>query len=570
MKNLKSLFSFISSYKSRYVFTMIVSLLSSVCTVLCPLFLGKAINLMIYQNTDFKTLALYVVLLIVFYSLSELMNYYVNLQAGAISFKIMQDVRSQIFQKVQSMPISEIDNMSIGDFSSRMALDVENIGNGLTQGTIQFLRAFGLILGTMIVMLTLNVTIGLVVILLTPISLITTTLIAKGTQKHYLHNAENLGQLSGLSTEYITNQRAIIANSHEEIANEKFEKINDKAKTSYFYSHFYSALTNPTSRLINNFIYITVGALGVFMGITVGEISSFLIYSNHYTKPFNEITSVIGDIQKAMTSAGRVWEILAIKELPDVMSLVELDKSQSEVQFENVSFSYEKTKPLIRNFNLNVKTGEKIAIVGSTGAGKTTLINLLMRYYDADSGEISINGFDIRSIPYASLRKHISIVLQDSFIKECSVLENIAFGNKDITLEQVIDATKRAMCYDFIIRLPKGFDTIVTSKSFSKGEMQLICIARAMVENAPMLILDEATSNIDSLTEIKVQRAFNELIRGKTSFVIAHRLSTIKNSDKIIVMEKGDVVEVGTSTELLALNGKYAQLCNKQFNENES
>ena len=569
MKNLKRIFSYMSEFKARYITAVVLALVSSLCIVLIPLLIGNSINIMVYGNTNYAKLLFYFFALLILYVISETLNYLVNKIAGDISQQTMHRLRMDLFHKIQGISISDLDKLSVGDFISRMNVDVENVGTGLMQGTIQLLRGVGVIIGTMIVMISLNPIIGLSVVLLTPISLVVSTIIAKGAKKHYKKHSKSLGELTSLSNEYISNQRAIIANSYDDIAIEKFEACNEKTKNSFFYSHFYSALTNPSSRMINNFIYIVAGALGIYLRVSVGHISSFLIYSNQYTKPFNEITSVITDLQKADVSISRVFEILDLPELPDVMSLVQFDNDDVDVTFKNVYFSYDKKRALIKNFNLTVTAGEKIAIVGSTGSGKTTLINLLMRFHNIDCGEISIGGMNINSVPYESLRSHISMVLQESFIKNATVFENIAFGNVNATQEIIENASKKAQCYDIINRLSNGFDTVIDGNTLSKGEMQLICIARAMVENAPILILDEATSNIDSLTEIKIQTAFLELMKGKTSFVIAHRLSTIKDADRILVLENGNVAEIGNHKELIKKKGKYAKLYTNQYNVNE-
>ncbi len=568
MKNLKMLLSYMSEFKRPYITAIILALLSSFCIVLIPLIIGMAIDLMVFGNTNFTLLLIYFATLLVLYSISEFLNYLVNKIAGEISQKTMHRLRSDLFQKIQGISISQLDILQVGDVISRMTVDVDNVGTGLMQGTIQLLRGVGVIIGTMIVMIALNPIIGLTVVLLTPLSLVVSTIIAKGAKKHYQANATARSELTSVSSEHIANQRAIIANGYQEIAMDQFEVTNQKAKTSYFYSHFYSALTNPSSRMINNFIYIVAGALGVFLKVSVGGISSFLIYSSQYTKPFTEITSVITDIQKADVSLTRVFAILEIPEEPDVLSLVQFDKTHGNVAFKNVYFSYDKKRSLIKNFNLDVKSGEKIAIVGSTGSGKTTIINLLMRFYNIDCGDISIGDMNINTVPFQSLRSHISMVLQDSFIKNATVYENIAFGNPSASYDIVKNASIKAQCYDIISRLSDGFDTVIDGNTLSKGEMQLICIARAMVENAPILILDEATSNIDSLTEIKIQNAFLELMKDKTSFVIAHRLSTIKDSDRILVLENGNIAEIGNHKELIKKKGKYFDLYNNQYNVN--
>ncbi len=565
MNNLMRLIKQSKGYFPLLTLCLILSILSSVGVVISPLLLGKTIDLMVMGNTNFKEIFYLAMILVTIYISAEILGYLSSIISGKVSENIKRNLRTTLFSKIQKLPINYLYHHSTGDTISRMSMDIENVGVGLLQGMLQLFKGVGVIVGTIIVMYMLSPIVATVIVALTPISIVLSMFLAKKTQKYYTKNAVNLGKTSEIIMEQLGNQKTVVANAYETTSVEKFEEINKKTAHSYFLSYFLSSLTNPSSRLINNGIYIVVGIVGIALKLHVGVISSFLLYSNQFAKPFTEITTVIADLQNAVASLNRVYEILDEAEVPSVKEEIPLDESKSDVIFKDVFFSYEKGKTLIENFNLSVKTGETIAIVGGTGAGKTTIINLLLRFYELNSGSIKINGINIKELSYPTLRNHISVVLQDSFIKNATVFENIAFGNQKADKETVANASKKAMCYDIIKSLPKGFDTIISPDDFSKGQLQLFAIARAMVENAPILVLDEATSSIDSLTEIKVQNAFKTLMKNKTTFVIAHRLSTIKKADKILVMEKGNIIEMGNHKTLMDKNGAYRQLVLSQY-----
>lgn len=488
-----------------------------------------------------------------------------------VSYKTIKDLRRDVFNKLNELPLKYIDSNSHGYIINGVINDIEIISDGLLQGFSQLFTGIITIVGTLIFMLTINYKIALLVVIITPLSLFTASTIAKACNSMFRKQSEVRGELTGYVEEMIGNQKVVKAFSYEDRAEENFEEINKKLYTYGQKAQFYSAITNPLTRFVNGIVYASVGIVGAITAIngnlSIGNLSAFLSYANQYTKPFNEISGVITELQAAFTSASRVFKILDEKpEVPDKANAINLETAEGNVDINNLYFSYNENKPFIEDFNLKVNPGERIAIVGPTGCGKTTLINLLMRFYNIDSGEIKIDSINVEEITRKSTRGLYGMVLQDTWLFSGSVRDNIAYGKEDATLEEVIEAAKSAHAHKFIMRLPKGYDTILSEdSSLSQGQKQLLCIARVMLSKPPMLILDEATSSIDTRTEIYIQRAFNKLMEGRTSFIVAHRLSTIKEADLILVMKDGKIIEKGNHKDLLKQNGFYSNLYNSQF-----
>ncbi|MGN0501929.1 MAG: ABC transporter ATP-binding protein, partial [Ruminococcus sp.] len=497
-----------------------------------------------------------------------IMNYFTNI----ISYKTVRDLRREIFDKFNSVPLSYIDSHPHGDLISRVINDVDAVGDGLTQMFLQLFSGILTIIGTLIFMLMIDWRIALAVVILTPLSLFVAAFIGKLSHKRFSEQQLLQGEISSYVEEHVGNQRIVKAFSYENRAIEDFEKLNTKLYDVGFKAQFAGALANPSTRFVNAMVYAAVGIFGALTAIsgslTVGQLSCFLTYANQYTKPFNEVTGVLTQLQTAIAAAGRVFDVLeAENETPDSPESPKISECKGNVKIENVSFSYTKEKPLIRNFSLDVKSGSKVAIVGPTGCGKTTFINLLMRFYETDSGKISIDGVDIKSLSRDNLRRQFGMVLQESWLFCGTIMENLRYGNENATDEEIISAAKAAYAHSFIRRMPDGYNTVISEGggNLSQGQKQLLCIARAMLTNPAILILDEATSSIDTLTEIRVQKAFAKMMKGKTSFVVAHRLSTIKESDVILVMKDGNIIEQGNHEELLKKGGFYSTLYNSQF-----
>lgn len=496
------------------------------------------------------------------------MTYFTNV----ISYKTVRDLRRDVFCKFNDVPLSYIDTHSHGDLISRVINDVDAVGDGLSQMFLQLFSGIVTILGTMVFMFIIDWRIALAVIILTPLSLFVAAFIGKMTHNRFARQQQLQGDISSYVEEYVGNQRIVKAFSYEDRAFENFEKYNQELYTVGFKAQFAGALANPSTRFVNATVYAAVGIFGAITAIagtlSVGQLSCFLTYANQYTKPFNEVTGVLTQLQTAIAAAGRVFDVLDAEDEPeDKPDSIKVENCKGNVKIENVNFSYVKDKPLITNFSLDVKSGSHIAIVGPTGCGKTTFINLLMRFYDTDSGKISVDGVDIKDMERDELRKLYGMVLQDSWLFCGTIMENLKYGNPNATDEQVIEAAKAAYAHSFIRRMPDGYDTMISEGggNLSQGQKQLLCIARAMLSNPTMLILDEATSSIDTLTEIRVQKAFAKIMQGRTSFVVAHRLSTIKESDVILVMRDGNIIEQGTHDELLAKGGFYKKLYESQF-----
>lgn len=576
MKN-KSVVSKILKKIKPYWLYLAIALISAVIsvslTLYIPVLIGDAVdNIIDKGNVNFENIIrilIYIAIGVVGVAVFQwIMNYFTNI----ISFKTVRDLRREIFGKFNSVPLSYIDTHPHGDLISRVINDVDAVGDGLTQLFLQLFSGVVTIVGTLIFMLMIDWRIALAVVILTPLSLFVAAFIGKLSHKTFREQQLLQGEISSYVEEHVGNQRIVKAFSYENRAMNDFENLNRKLYKVGFLAQFAGALANPSTRFVNAMVYAAVGIFGALTAISgtlsIGQLSCFLTYANQYTKPFNEVTGVLTQLQTGMAAAGRVFEILEEEnETPDSPNAPVLDNCKGNVKIDNVSFSYTKDKPLIKGFSLDVKSDSKIAIVGPTGCGKTTFINLLMRFYETDSGKITIDSVDIKSLTRDNLRHQFGMVLQDSWLFCGTIMENLRYGNENATDEEVIDAAKAAYAHSFIRRMPDGYNTVISEGggNLSQGQKQLLCIARAMLTNPPILILDEATSSIDTLTEIRVQKAFAKMMKGKTSFVVAHRLSTIKESDVILVMKDGNIIEQGNHEELIKKGGFYCTLYNSQF-----
>ncbi len=573
---LKRVFSYAKPYIAYFVLTVVFALLSVSLSMAVPIFIGEAVDCCIGKdNVDLyrlKNTALTLALVVI---MSGLFQWLMSLCTNKLSYYTVRDIRSDVFKKLERVPVRYIDRNKKGDLTSRVINDIEIISDGLLQGFTQFFSGIITIIGTLIFMMTINVKIAVVVVILTPLSFIAASKITKATHDSYTRQSELRGELVGLAEEMTGNQKIIKAYVYDERAEKRFDEINKKYGDVGAKATFFSSMTNPVTRFVNGLIYAAVGLLGAlgamgkfsFIGsMSVGKLSGFLAYSNQYTKPFNEISGVFAELQNAVASAKRVFDVLDEEEIDDDSEKEELSDCNGELEFSDVCFSYSSDFKLIENFSLSVKSGQRIAIVGPTGCGKSTIINLLLRFYDIQKGRIVISGKNINEISRNSLRNNFGMVLQETWVFTGTVAENIAYGVPDASREQIIKAARSVYAHGFIKRLPQGYDTIISEDSgLSQGQKQLICIARIMLMNPPMLILDEATSSIDLRTEQRIQKAFVRLMEGRTSFVIAHRLSTIKNADTILVMKRGNIIEQGSHSELMSKGGFYSELYNSQF-----
>lgn len=569
---IKRILNYTKSYNKYILIAFISAVINISLTLLTPILIGRAVDLIIGKNNvDFNKLVNILILLLVTIIFSSLFQLIMTRCTNIVSYKTIKDLRIDVFNKLNSLPLKYIDGNSHGSIINTVINDIEIISDGLLQGFSQLFTGFITIIGTLIFMLFIDIKIALLVVIITPLSLFTASTIAKYCHSMFRNQSKVRGELTGYVEEMIGNQKIVKAFSYEDRAIEKFELINKSMYTYGQKAQFYSALTNPVTRFVNGIVYAVVGIVGAISAIngtlSIGNLSAFLSYANQYTKPFNEISGVITELQAAFASASRVFKILdEVPEIPDKSTAINLENCEGNVSIDNLYFSYSEDKPLIEDFNLKVKPGDRIAIVGPTGCGKTTLINLLMRFYNIKSGEIKIDNINVDNITRRSTRGLYGMVLQDTWLFSGSVRDNIAYGKEDATLDEIIEAAKAAHAHKFIMRLPNGYDTILTEdSSLSQGQKQLLCIARVMLSKPPMLILDEATSSIDTRTEIYIQRAFNKLMEGRTSFVVAHRLSTIREADLILVMKDGKIIEQGNHNELLNKNGFYANLYNSQF-----
>lgn len=572
-KTLKKVLKKIRPYTPLVIISLIFAVITVALTLYFPLLTGKAVDCIISEgNVDFIKIRPIIFQMAVIAALTAVSQWAMNICNNKITYNVTRDIRDEAFKKIEILPLKYIDNHSSGDIVSRVIADVDQFADGLLMGFTQLFTGVLTILGTLFFMFSVNVTISIVVLLVTPISLFVAAFIAKRTYKMFRVQSETRGEETAYIDEMIGNQKVVQAFGREEKSLEKFDEINKRLERASLLATFFSSITNPSTRFVNSLVYTSVGIVGAFSVIygrlSVGQLSAFLSYANQYTKPFNEISGVVTELQNAIACAARIFELIEEEpQVPDSPDAVVLGEAEGNVNLENVAFTYVPDKKLIENLNLSVKSGQRIAIVGPTGCGKTTLINLLMRFYDVDSGSISVDGNDIRNITRKSLRSNYGMVLQDTWLKTGTIKENIIMGKPDATDEEIIAAAKASHADSFIRRLPDGYDTFITEDggSLSQGQKQLLCIARVMLCLPPILILDEATSSIDTRTELKIQNAFQQMMKGRTSFIIAHRLSTIQDADVILVMKDGHIIEQGNHKELLEKNGFYAKLYNSQF-----
>lgn len=570
---IKKVFKLIRPYMHYLILSLIFAAISVALTLYAPILSGNAIDLILSKgHVDFagvfQILKKYAVVII----LTGVAQWLMNLCNNKITYRVVKDVRIRAFAKLQELPLKYIDSHQYGETISRIITDVEQFSDGLLIGFSQLFTGIVTIVGTLLFMLTINVKISLVVILITPVSLFVASFIAKRTYTMFKAQSEKRAEMTSLINEMVGNQKVVQAFGYGSRALERFDEINADLQKVSLRAIFFSSITNPSTRFVNGLVYAGVGITGALSAIrgyiSVGQLSCFLSYANQYTKPFNEISSVITELQNAAACARRVFDFIEeTPEIPDYEQAVDLQQADGSLELKEVSFSYRKDVPLLQHLNLQVKPGQKIAIVGPTGCGKTTLINLLMRFYDIDAGQIIVSGHDIQEIKRDSLRENFGMVLQETWLKSGIVAENIAYGREGTSREEIIAAAKAAHAHSFIKRMPEGYDTMIQEEggNLSQGQKQLLCIARVMLNLPPMLILDEATSSIDTRTEIRIQKAFHQMMEGRTSFIVAHRLSTIREADVILVMKDGNIIEQGTHDELLQAGGFYKHLYESQF-----
>ena len=581
MKTGKGILRKILRYIKRYIALMLLSVILATLTVAgtlyIPIIIGKAIDLIVSAgNVDFPAIFILLLHTGVVAGITALLQWLMGAINNRVTFDVVRDIRNDAFRKIEELPLSYLDTKSTGDIVSRVISDADQFADGLLLGFSQLFTGIVTILGTLVFMLMLDPWITLAVVVLTPVSLLVARFISRRTYSMFKQRSETLGEQTALIDEMIGNEKTVKAFCREDESIEKFEEINERLEKCSLRATFFSSLTNPGTRFVNSMVYAAVGLFGALAvidrgasgGITVGELSCFLSYANQYTKPFNEISGVVTELQNAFACAARLFELIEEpSEVPDPEDAVELTDAKGSIKAENVYFSYVPDKKLIEDFNIDIKPGQKTAIVGPTGCGKTTFINLLMRFYDVTDGTVSADGHDIRKITRKSLRSSYGMVLQETRLISGTIRDNIIMGKPDATDDEIKAAAKASHAHSFIKRLPQGYDTVIGEDggNLSQGQKQLLCITRIMLCQPPMLILDEATSSIDTRTELKIQDAFSKLMKGRTSFIVAHRLSTIRDADVILVMNQGSIIEQGTHDELLAKNGFYAKLYNSQF-----
>ncbi len=569
----KKVLGYIGRYKILLFLSILCAAVSSLLALYVPILIGQAIDYIIGAgNVDFEKILLILYKIAVTVAVTALLQWIMNVLNNRITFNVVRDMRNKAFQKLQVLPFSCLDGHSSGETVSRVITDADQLADGLLMGFTQLFTGVVTIIGTLGFMIYINFWIALLVVVLTPMSLLLANFIARKTYKMFRKQSEARGEQTAFVDEIITNQKVTEAYGHKEENQQKFEKLNKSVALYYFKATFYSSFANPGTRFVNNIVYAAVTLFGAILTvrgyITVGILSSFLAYATQYTKPFNEISGVVTELQNAVACAGRLINLIEEKEIEsDSPNKKELNNATGDIQVSHVDFSYTTDKKLIEDLNINVKPGMRVAIVGPTGCGKTTIINLLMKFYDVDSGEIFADSIPYSEINVKSLRSSFGMVLQDTWLKSGTILDNIIMGKPQATFEEAVEAAKRSHAHSFIKRLPEGYNTYIGADggNLSQGQKQLLCITRLMLLNPPMLILDEATSSIDTRTEIRIQKAFEVLMEGKTTFIVAHRLSTIKNADLILVMNSGRVIEQGTHKQLLAQHGFYYDLYNSQF-----
>lgn len=573
---MKRLMAYVKPYRMLLVGALLCAIVYVVMSLLSPVLIGQAVDGIIGPgNVDFAQIGRVVLELAVVLLAGGFFQWLMTLFTNKVCYRTVKDLRTQVFSRIQHVPLKFIDQNAHGNIINRIVNDVDSVSDGLLQGFTQLFTGVITILGTLGFMVSINPWIALVVVALTPVSLIIATLIARGTHKTFMKQSQIQGELGGHVEEMLGGQKVVKLFGHEQASEAKLDEINQRLYTWGYKAQIYPAFTNPLTRFVNGLVYAAVGVAGALTAVqgrlTIGQLSCFLSYANQYTKPFNEVTGIMAQLQTAMAAARRLITLIDEPMEQEPQNPKHLPGGKTAIVFRDVSFHYLPERPLIEHFNLDVQPGQRIAIVGPTGCGKTTLINLLMRFYDVVDGSITVGGVDIRNVPRDELRGRFGMVLQETWLTQATVAENIGYGKPGATREEIIAAAKAAHADSFIRRLPEGYDTVITENggNLSQGQKQLLCIARVMLMDPPMLILDEATSNIDTMTELRVQKAFAAMVKGRTSFVVAHRLSTIKESDRILVMNQGHVVETGTHEELLAKGGFYAKLYRSQFEAQE-
>lgn len=570
---LKKVLQYIRPYWFFVGLSILLAAVTVAASLYIPILTGDAVDLIVGPgNVEFAGIVKILVRIGVIIGIAALSQWVMSLINNRITYRVVRDIRNEAFQKIQILPLKYIDGRPTGEVVSRVIADVDQFADGLLMGFTQLFTGVITILGTLCFMLSVNVVITAVVVVITPVSLLVAAFIAKRTYDMFRLQSQVRGEQTGFVEEMVGSQKVVQAFGREKASLEQFDEINERLRKCSLRAIFFSSITNPSTRFVNSLVYTgvgIVGALSVVNGnLSVGQLSAFLSYANQYTKPFNEISGVVTELQNALACAGRVFELIEEPaQTPDAKDALALGDVEGRVSVEDVAFSYHKGQSLIENFNLNVEPGQRVALVGPTGCGKTTVINLLMRFYDVNKGSIQVEGTDIRNITRKSLRRNYGMVLQETWLKRGTIRENIAYGKPDATLEEIVEAAKAAHAHSFIKRLPQGYDTVIGEDggSISQGQKQLLCIARVMLCLPPMLILDEATSSIDTRTEIRIQKAFQKMMKGRTSFIVAHRLSTIRDADVILVMRDGHIIEQGSHETLLEKGGFYAELYNSQF-----
>ena len=577
MKNnkeiIKKVLDYIGKYKIFLLLSIILAAISVALTLYIPILTGNAVDCILGPGqVDFAGILVILKKMAVIILLTAIVQWLMNACNNKITYQVIRDVRDEAFRKLEILPLKYIDSHAHGDIVSRIIADVDQFSDGLLMGFTQLFTGVITIIGTLLFMISINVTTTLIVVVLTPLSFFIANFIAKRTFKMSKLQSETRGEQTALIDEMVGNEKVVKAFSREEKVIEQFDEVNNRLEKASVKAIFFSSLTNPCTRFVNSLVYAGVGIVGAFLAIrgriSVGQLSSFLSYANQYTKPFNEISGVVTELQNAIACAGRIFEFIEEEpQIPDAEDAIVLKQPKGEIDIQDVAFSYTEDQKLITDLNLHVKPGQRVAIVGPTGCGKTTVINLLMRFYDVNKGSIQVDGVDIRKITRDSLRKGYGMVLQETWLKSGTIKDNIIMGKPDATMEEVIAAAKASHAHSFIKRLPNGYDTVISEDggSLSQGQKQLLCITRVMLCLPPILILDEATSSIDTRTEIKIQKAFATLMEGRTSFIVAHRLSTIREADIILVMKDGNIIEQGNHETLLAKGGFYAGLYQSQF-----
>ena len=572
-QTIKRVLNYIKGYRLYLAISILLAVVTVALTLYIPVLVGNAIDCIVGKGkVDFNAIKPILIQIAVVAIATAVAQWVMNICNNKITYNVSRDIRNRAIKKIEKLPLNYIDTHPSGDTVSRVIADVDQFSDGLLMGFTQLFTGVVTIVATLCFMLSLNVITTLVVVLITPLSLFVAKFIASKTYNMFKQQSEIRGEQTAFIEEMIENQKVVQAYTHEDENEEKFDSINQRLCESSLNAVFFSSITNPSTRFVNNLVYAGVAFVGALMvinnSLTIGNLTCFLSYANQYTKPFNEISGVITELQNALACATRVFELIDEAEIPpQPENAIELDNVEGNIELNNVYFSYTKDKKLIENFNLLVKSGQRVAIVGPTGCGKTTLINLLMRFYDTTSGEIKVDDNEIKSLTLKSLRQSYGMVLQETWLKAGTIRDNITMGKPDATEAEIIEASKKSHAHSFIKRLPQGYDTVIGEDGgeLSQGQKQLLCITRIMLTQPPMLILDEATSSIDTRTELKIQQAFNKLMEGRTSFIVAHRLSTVRNADVLLVMKDGNVIEQGTHNELLSKGSFYTKLYNSQF-----